>query len=160
MKGVKERLAYLRGLAEGLNVGQNSPEGRVLVEMMDVLQAMSRSLDNLELTQAHLEEYIEAVDDDLTDLENEFYDEYDEDLDELLLDDEDEYDEDLDLDCYDEDEDTAIAYIEVNCPNCGETVFVDEDVFDGDEVVEVLCPECNETVLVNDEYENTELVSD
>ncbi|MBL0387009.1 hypothetical protein JJB07_10140 [Tumebacillus sp. ITR2] len=159
MKGVKERLAYLRGLAEGLNVGQNSPEGRVLVEMMEVLQVMSRSLDNLEMTQSHLTEYIEAVDDDLTDLENEFYDEYDEDLDALLLDDGDEYDEDLDLDDYDESEDSAIEYIEMNCPNCGENVFVDEDVLDSDEVVEVLCPECNETVLINENFDS-ELVSD
>lgn len=159
MQGVKERLAYLRGLAEGLNVGQNSPEGRVLVEMMGVLQEMSKSLCKLELSQSHLEEYIEAVDDDLTDLEDDIYNEYDEeiDLDDFDLED-DEYDEDLEL-ADDDEDDTAIEYMEMICPNCDEMVFVDEDVLDSDEIVEVLCPECNETVLVNDNID-IELVSD
>ena len=139
MHQLKERMAYLKGLAEGLNVGQSTPEGRVLVGMMDIMNEIVRSVDRLQGLQEQLEEYIEAVDDDLTDLENEFYDDYEED----------EYDEDLeDLDL---DDDTAIEYMEMTCPNCSETVFVDEDVFDSDEIVEVLCPECNETVLVNDQ---------
>jgi DNA-directed RNA polymerase subunit delta len=90
------------------------------------------------MMQDQLEEYIEAVDDDLTDLEESVYGDFE--------DDELEYDEDLEV----EDNDTAIDYMEMKCPNCGEAVFVDEDVFHGDEVVEVLCPECQETVLVND----------
>jgi endogenous inhibitor of DNA gyrase (YacG/DUF329 family) len=138
MHQIKEKMAYLKGLAEGLNVGTNSPEGRVLVGIMDVMNEMISSLDRLHLLQDQLEGYIEAVDDDLTDLENEFFDEYDEDLE------------------LDDEEDTAIEYMEMTCPNCGETVFVDEEVFDNDEVVEVLCPECNETVLVND---NSDLVT-
>ncbi|MGZ4107374.1 MAG: CD1247 N-terminal domain-containing protein [Tumebacillaceae bacterium] len=138
MHQIKEKMAYLKGLAEGLNVGTNSPEGRVLVGIMDVMNEMISSLDRLHLLQDQLEGYIEAVDDDLTDLENEFFDEYDEDLE------------------LDDENDTAIEYMEMTCPSCGETVFVDEEVFENDEVVEVLCPECNETVLVND---NTDLVS-
>lgn len=138
MNQIKERLAYLKGLAEGLNVGQSTPEGRVLAGMMEVMNEMARSLDRLTLMQDQLEEYIEAVDDDLGDLEEVFYGED-------LEDDDFEYDEDLELD-----DDTAIEYLEMNCPNCGETVFVDEDVLKGDEIIEVLCPECQETVLVND----------
>lgn len=134
MHQIKERMAYLKGLAEGLNVGQNSAEGRVLVGIMDVMNEMITSLDRLHMLQEQLEGYIEAVDDDLTDLENEFFDEYD---------------EDLELD--DDEVDTAIEYMEMTCPNCGETVFVDEEVFENDEIVEVLCPECNETVLANDD---------
>ncbi|MFD2168947.1 CD1247 N-terminal domain-containing protein [Tumebacillus lipolyticus] len=138
MNPIKERLAYLKGLAEGLNVGQGSPEGRVLVGMLDVMNEMARTLDRLTMMQEQLEEYIEAVDDDLTDLEEELYGELDED--------EFEYDADLELD----EADTGIEYLEMSCPNCKETVFVDEDVFRGDEIVEVLCPECQETILVND----------
>lgn len=138
MDPIKERLAYLKGLAEGLNVGQGSPEGRVLVGMLDVMNEMARTLDRLTMMQEQLEEYIEAVDDDLTDLEEELYDELDED--------EFEYDADLELD----EDDTGIEYLEMSCPSCKETVFVDEDVFRGDEIVEVLCPECQETILVDD----------
>jgi endogenous inhibitor of DNA gyrase (YacG/DUF329 family) len=141
MHQIKEQLAYLRGLTEGLNVGENSSEGRVLVGIMHVMDEMVRSMDRLHMANSQLEEYVEAIDDDLTDLEDEFYDEY---ADEFEF----EYDEDLeDLD-YDDD---AIEYMEMSCPNCHETVFVDEDVFDDDEVVEVLCPECQETVLISEE---------
>ncbi|HEU4965655.1 MAG TPA: hypothetical protein VFV52_17740 [Bacilli bacterium] len=153
MQQIKERLAYLRGLAEGLNVGAGSPEGRVLVGILDVLGDMSSAYERMNGSIGQIEEYIEAVDDDLTDLENEFYDfdddEYDEDL-ELAYDmDEDELDE-LAFPIEDDD-DTAIEYLEMTCPNCHETVFVDEDVFTNDEIIEVLCPECKETILVNDD---------
>jgi DNA-directed RNA polymerase subunit delta len=139
MQHIKERLSYLQGLAEGLNVGENSPEGRVLVGIIDLMREVTQSLEHLQMKQDQVEEYVEAIDDDLTDLENEFYDDYDEDL------------EGLELDSDDDIEDNGIEYIEMTCPNCGETVFVDHDVFENDEIVEVLCPECNETVLVNDE---------
>jgi len=148
MQQLKERMAYLKGLAEGLNVGVGTSEGRLMLAMMDVMNEIVRSLDRLQSSQDQLETYVEAVDDDLTDLENAIYDDYDSGL-EFDLEDEygDEYDEDLELDGLD---DTAIEYLEMVCPNCGETVFVDEDVFENDEVIEVLCPECKETVLVND----------
>ena len=150
MHQLKERMAYLKGLAEGLNVGQGTPEGRVLVGMLDVMSEIVRSLDRLQAQNVELEEYIEAVDDDLTDLENEFFEGLDED--------DDEYDEDLEYDVDEDDfeDDTAIEYMEMTCPNCGETVFVDEDVLLNDEIVEVLCPECNETVLATDEVADDE----
>lgn len=142
MHQFKEKLAYIRGLAEGLNVGQGTPEGRVLVGLMEAMQEMTRVMDQMQMRQTDLEEYVEAIDDDLTDLEDDLYGEY--------LEFEDDFDEDLDLDDFEDDDDTAIEYMEMTCPRCDETVFVDEDVFDDDDVVEVLCPECNETVLVND----------
>ena len=138
MHQIKERLAYLKGLADGLNVGDTTPEGRVLVGMMDVLSNMATEIDRLTARSEQLEEYIEAVDEDLTDLENDFFEEYDADL------------EDVEVE-FEEDDEEGIDYLEMNCPNCGETVFVDADVFENDEVVEVLCPECEQTVLVNDD---------
>lgn len=149
MQQIKERLAYLRGLADGLNVGEGTPEGRVLVGILDVLDDMTASFDRMSTNIGQMEEYIEAVDDDLTDLENEFYDDYDEDFDLDLDLTDDEMDELGYLDG--DDVDSAIEYMEMTCPNCNETVFVDEDVFTNDEIVEVLCPECKETILVNDD---------
>jgi phage FluMu protein Com len=143
MQQVKEKLAYLKGLAEGLNVGQGTSEGRVLVGLMEAMHDMARAVERLQTQQYYLEEYVEAIDDDLTDLEDDLYEEYE--VEDLDFDDE--YDDDLE---FGDDDDTAIEYMEMTCPRCDETVFVDEDVFDNDEVVEVICPECNETVLVND----------
>jgi DNA-directed RNA polymerase subunit delta len=149
---IKERLAYLKGLADGLNIGETTPEGRVLVGIMDMLSEMSTEMERLRARTDQLEEYIEAVDDDLTDLENGILDDdYDADLEDSEV----EHEEDVE-----DEDDSSIEYMEINCPNCGETVFVDSDVFESDEVVEVLCPECKQTVLVNDERNDDGLVTD
>jgi DNA-directed RNA polymerase subunit delta len=147
MHQVKERLAYLKGLAEGLDIERASAEGRVLAGIMDVMGEIVTSLERLTARHDQLEEYVESIDEDLSDLEDDLYEAYDEDL-ELSDDDEvglENEDGDADLD------DSAIEYMEMTCPNCKENVYVDEDVFDNDETVEVLCPECHETVLVNDQ---------
>ncbi|WP_018132451.1 CD1247 N-terminal domain-containing protein [Effusibacillus pohliae] len=142
MHELKERMAYIKGLSSGLNLNENSPEGRILLEMMELLDGIVRAVDQLAVQQNDLEEYLGAVDEDLTDLEQDFYDEYD---------DYDDYEEE-DLVCEACDEaDDDIQYLEMECPHCHGTVFVDSTVFDDDEVVEVLCPECHETILVNDE---------
>lgn len=144
MHDLKERLAYIKGLSAGMNLNQNSPEGRILVEMMDLLDDVVRSIARLSVQQDDLEEYVGAIDEDLTDLETDYYDEYDEDLDVYGLSEDDE-----------EEDDDDIEYLEMECPNCQETVFVDADVFEDEEVVEVLCPECHETILVNDDAQVT-----
>ncbi|MFC4769140.1 CD1247 N-terminal domain-containing protein [Effusibacillus consociatus] len=141
MHQLKERMAYIKGLTSGLDVNRNTPEGRVLLEIIDLMDAVIHSVDRLNIHQEDLEEYVSAIDEDLTDLENDFYGEYD--------------DEDIDVYEVYEDEDGEqdddIEYLEMECPNCQETVFVDCTVFDDDDVVEVLCPECHETILVNDD---------
>ncbi|GAX90900.1 CD1247 N-terminal domain-containing protein [Effusibacillus lacus] len=136
MQNLKERVAYVQGLANGLKVSGNTPEGRILQEVMDLLEDVVRALDRVHVSQADLEEYVAAIDEDLTDLENDYYEEYDE------------Y---VDNDLSDMDEDDELEYFEMECPNCHETVFVDSDVYEDDEVVEVLCPECHEAILVNDD---------
>lgn len=140
MEELKERMAYIRGLSAGMNLDQKSPEARILFEMMDLLDGVVRSVDRLTIQNDDLEEYVAAIDEDLTDLENDFYDEYGDDNVEVF-----ELTDDMD------DDDDDIEYLEMECPNCQETVFVDATVFDDDDVVEVLCPECHETILVNDD---------
>lgn len=138
MQGLKEKMAYIKGLATGTNLNLNSPEGRVLGEMMDLLDEIVRTVDKLQTYHEDLEEYVNTIDEDLTELEADFYDEYDE----TAMDDE-PTDDEIDLD--------TIEYLEMECPNCKETVYVDQNVFDDDDVVEVLCPDCHEVILVNDD---------
>jgi ribosomal protein S27E len=139
MEELKERMAYIRGLTAGVDLNHTTPEGRILVEMMDLMHQMVKSIDLLQDSQGNMEEYVAAIDEDLTDLENDFYDEYDEAF------------GDFEVTDSDSDDDMHINYVEMECPNCQETVFVDQDVFNDDAVVEVLCPECHETILVNDD---------
>ena len=48
-------------------------------------------------------------------------------------------DEDEDEDYFDEDD-----FVEVECPHCGETVYFDQEMLEGDDLI---CPNCNETIL-------------
>lgn len=126
MGNIKEKVAYLHGLTRGLNVNGQSAEGKLLLNMVDVLGDMAEEIDCLQVGQEDLENYVETIDDDLTDLEEEVYEDI----------------EDLDL-------------VEVECPNCHETVAFESDLIDDDDAIEVTCPNCGETV-----YENVLSLSD
>ena len=83
-------------------------------------------------------DYVEELDDDLTELEDNFYGEYDDDS-ECCCDDDEDY-----CSC-DDDED----YVEVTCPQCHEVVCFDKDILDSEDLIEVVCPVCDAVVFVN-----------
>ena len=53
-----EKVAYLKGLAEGLNLSKETPEGKIIAAMMDIL-------DDMALTVADLCDQVDAIDEDL-----------------------------------------------------------------------------------------------
>ena len=113
---ISEKVAYLKGLAEGLNLDtEKSKEGKLISVMIGILEELAMSVEDLEENALNLGEEIDVLSDDLADVESIVYDE-------------DEDDED-----YDDD------WFEVECPTCGETLVVDDKALaDG----EVECPEC------------------
>ena len=123
---ITEKVAYLKGLAEGLSLDAETKEGKILLAMIDVLDDIALEIEDLKDAQDELGDGLDAVSDDLEDVEDVVFGEYDED-------DEDEYYED-DLD---EDEDCYAT----TCPTCEETIYFDEsDLADG----EVICPNSGE----------------
>ena len=72
MKGLKERVAYLEGLAEGMDLGK-SKEGKLISEILGVLEDMVDYIDAVAESQEDLESYVESMDSDLSDLEDDFY---------------------------------------------------------------------------------------
>jgi len=102
---LKARVSYLRGFAEGLDLGEESKEQKVLQKVIDLLEQVSEEVEQLRVDYDELFEYTEAIDDDLTELEEDFYED---DLDEDF------YDDDL-LDDYNEG-------FSIECPNCREIV--------------------------------------
>lgn len=120
MGNIKEKVAYLQGLTKGLNVSGQSSEGKLLLNMVDVLQDMAEEIDCLHSGQDDLENYVETIDEDLTDLEEEVYEDVDD-----------------------------IETVEVECPACHETVAFESDLLNEDDVVEVTCPNCGEVVYDN-----------
>ncbi len=134
MKELNQKIAYLQGLAAGMELA-DSKEGKLISEILLVMEDMVDHIEVLSEAQSDLEDYVESIDSDLSDLEDDVYEEDDD-------------DDDFD------DEDT----VEVTCPNCGEEVCFDADILYSDDLIEVTCPECGEVVFINgDDDEDVEI---
>ena len=115
---VTEKAAYLRGLFEGLDLDDDKETTKLFKAMLDVIDDLALTVSDLEDEVALLTEQVDAVDEDLDDLEQFVYEDYD--------------------DCCCEDDEDVY---EVDCPACGETVY-----FDGADIDAGFaeCPACGE----------------
>ena len=113
---MSESAAYLKGLAEGLGIGNEAPTDKLIVKLLDLVAEMAEKIEDLQAQCDDLNDYADELDADLGDVE-----EY------LFADDED--------DEYDDDD----AY-EVTCPACGEVICFDDSVDPSD----LICPACGE----------------
>ena len=122
---ISEKVAYLKGLAEGLNIDTDkSKEGKLINVMIGILEEIGLAIEDLEENSLALGEEIDVLSDDLADVEAVVFDDEDEDEDDEE-DDEEEYDDD---------------WFEVECPNCDEVLVVDEDAL---EEGYIKCPNCD-----------------
>ena len=117
-----EKVAYLKGLAEGLDLDtQKSKEGKLISVMIGILEEIGLSIEDLEENTQALGEEIDVLSDDLSDVEDVVFDEDE---------DEDEDDED-----YDDD------WFEVECPTCEEPLVIDDKAL-ADGMIQ--CPNCHD----------------
>lgn len=128
-----EKVAYLKGLAEGLGLDTETKEGKLISVIIDVLEDIALDIEDLEDGALDLWDEIDELSDDLTALEDEIYDE-----------DDDEDDHHHHHSCCSGcgDHDHPILY-EVTCPACESQITVDEDIL---ETGSVQCPSCGETL--------------
>ena len=119
MENLTEKVSYLKGLCDGLEIDYETKEGKMIIGILDVLDEMAATICDIDDEQFEMQELIDEIDEDLGSLEEEFYG-------------------DCDCDC---DEDSE--FFELECPNCGETIcFEDSELFnDG-----VVCPNCGEEI--------------
>lgn len=117
-----DRVSYLQGLIDGLEINDSTKEGKVLIQMADILQEMALSIEDISSEVDEVVELVDTLDEDLGDLEEDYY-EFDDDE-----------DDDFEID---PDED----YYEVICPTCGDTICLDEGMI---EEGSINCPNCNE----------------
>ncbi|MDR0764396.1 MAG: hypothetical protein LBE65_02240 [Synergistaceae bacterium] len=115
----RERLAYLRGLAEGQNITENTGTSKFHEALLNVLDAITGELEEIASGHADLREYVEELRDES-----------------LSFGDDDDFDDDDDDDEFDEEEE----YESVTCPECGKDFFYRPDVYEEDE--DLLCPNC------------------
>ena len=122
-----EKIAYIKGLAEGLKLDDTKPEGKILAAIIDLLGDITDEIYDIEEGCEEIIEQIDAVDEDLADLEEYVYeDEYDDDED-------DDCDCDCDCDCCDDE------VYEIECPACNDVIYLDEEMLEEEGMV---CPNC------------------
>ena len=93
---ISEKVAYIKGLAENAGFDENESKDKVVKAIIDVLEDIAGAV-------GEINEQLDAVDEDLAALEDDYYEEYDEDEDD---------DEDDDDFCY-----------EVECPTCHDVIL-------------------------------------
>ena len=137
---IKEKVAYLEGLAEGMNI--NSAEhGKIFAAIIDVLTDIADEIDELNENALDIGDELDAISDDLADVE------------EFLMEDDYDYDdEDFDFD-FDEDDDeygcdvcgkgNVEFTIDIICPDCNAEIELDEDDIANESVT---CPACNRVI--------------
>ena len=102
---ISEKVAYLKGLAEGLDLDTTkSKEGKLISVMIGILEDLAISVEDLEDNALDLGEEIDVLSDDLADVEAEVFDEDEED------------------------------WFEVECPSCGADILVDDEALADGEV--------------------------
>lgn len=117
MSYISEKVSYLDGLSDGMGIEKDEKYGKLLKGIIEALGAIAEELDEHD-------EYME----DLSDCVDDLYDEI-EALDDAVFEDDDEEDD---------------GFYEVDCPNCGETVYVDEEMLDSEDGL--ICPNCNSPI--------------
>ncbi len=126
MSFISEKVAYLRGVAEGMQIDKEDDSHKLIKIIIDVLDSISEEIDDINDAQDELFDHVFDIEDSL----------------ELDLDDMD--DDDLD------DLDDAIGgmmddYV-VECPNCREEIFLKDSNFDSTK--DISCPKCGTEIVL------------
>ena len=124
-----ERASYIRGLMDGMELDPNAKETKLFTAIVELLEDLSVSVEELEDGFDELSEQVDEVDEDLGSLEEEYYGIA---ADSCGC----HHDHDHGCGCHS-------ATFEAICPNCGETIELDDDMLDEDSIE---CPNCHETL--------------
>ncbi len=110
---LSERVNYIKGLMEGMQFDTATNEGKLIKALVDVVEDLAISAEDLENTQDQILDVIDEYEERIGDIESDLYEDgYEEDIDEPLV-----------------------------CPECGEEIDFDELGID-DTVKSFKCPEC------------------
>ena len=122
---LSKKVAYLKGLMEGLKIDDSTNEGKILTIMADILDEMSATVEDIAEEVDETVELVDTLDEDLGE------------IDDLI------YGDDDDDDCCCDDDDDDDAMYECVCPNCGDTIMLGENIIaDGS----IECPNCGESL--------------
>lgn len=127
-----EKVAYLRGMLEGMKFDADSDMGKIVLKLIDIVDDLAHDLTDAEERADVMADYIDELDHDLGEVEEYVYGD--------------------DCDCCCDDDDDDDLY-ELECPNCGDKIYITEDMLNGS----IECPNCNtkiDDIEVEDEDES------
>ena len=146
MMTLTEKLAYIKGLADGLGVDETTKEGKILLALVDLMDDVTTAVTELEGDMDQAYEELDAIDEDLTDIEEFLWEDDEDDCDCCDCDDEwddEDWDDEEDECCcghgHDDDELFDGGIYEITCPKCGEIVCMDEEMLFSPDCG---CPNC------------------
>ena len=166
MKSLTEKLSYIQGLCEGLALDDTTKEGKVLLAIVDLLDDLTDTVYQLDNDVDQIFDELDAIDEDLTDVEDALlYDDEDEDWDDEEDDDDcccgghghhhhhgdhkckcgHHHDDEEDEEDWEDYEDLTDLFdeenplYEITCPKCGEVECMDEDMLFSPDCA---CPNC------------------
>lgn len=143
---ISEKLAYIKGLRDGVGLDAEKPEARVIDAVLDLLGDISTAISDLDDQALAVSDELDEMEDSLDLLEDVVFGDDEDEDDDYESYDEDEDDED-ESDDEDEDDDEAVydfgdeVVYELSCPACGESITIDEEML---ERGSIKCPKCGE----------------
>ena len=136
---LNERAAYIKGLADGVELDASTKEGKLIAALIELVSDMADEIAELDERIDTVHAYCEELDEDLGSVEEIILEDEEEDYDDEDWDD----DYECDGDCCNCDEECELCdedFFEVECPSCGETVCFDGSI----DPEELSCPACGE----------------
>ena len=121
MSEITNRASYLLGLAEGLNIDTEKPEGKLISEMLKVMSDMAKEIEAIDDEQAFTADKVDELEDVIDMIGDEVFN--------------------SDCDCDDYDDEVYT----LKCDNCGEEIDFTADDLDDLASGDFVCPECGNT---------------
>lgn len=113
---ITEKINNLVNTVDELDLEEK--ESNVLKEIIDILSSLAEEVETMKETASEQGEQLDAVDEDLADLESFVYNDED-------------------------DECEGPTMYEIECPSCGESIYLDDSVL---EEGKIDCPSCGKTI--------------
>lgn len=117
MSYLTEKMAYITGLSEGLDIDETTKEGKLLLAIVDALADIADEIEEIEDLQDETQSQLDEVDEDLDALEGFVYGDDEEDDDEFGI----------------------------ECPSCGDMIYLDAETLASCDD-KIVCPSCNEEI--------------
>lgn len=150
---IREKVAYLKGLAEGLGLDPDIKSEKLISVVIDTLAEVAEEIEDLKENALDIGEELDAISDDLAEVEDFLFgDEDDDDFDDFDFDDD---DDECDGECGCAFCGGASFSYEVACPACGAEIELDESDLILDSIA---CPKCGEVLEFDfDDFDEDEL---